>query len=477
MSELRVYYLKPYIGSSSLVIGCLTVIVIFFLAFYRVCYAMLPLVLFLGLRPSPLPNTFYLQTVHLHKWVSRVVVLVGLVHGILYFIFFVQNDRIPRLFKFYNFLGVITLFMMLALGLTSLKPFRRRFYTWFYRLHYPFAWLTVILGCIHARPGTNLLTFWCVAILIGQIVYRVSTSKTTNIEEHAITHNLKFAILPRSVMPEYFPVGSHLRVSHSLRNPLTWISPTHPYTIASHPSDSEVRLLVRETKFKFAPSPNSSFGSGQVSVSGPYSSIDDTVFNTAHQVLIITGGAGLSFGAAVYRGLKINGINEVKLIWIVKAKSELSALQMLGVDSNVSVFVTGRASKNRSATADDDFDLELEDLLEEDNDGTAKDAFELLSEAEEEGFDDFVSSATLTPGEAATSFTSIKDKNELSGISIHKGRPVLSTEIKEFFSDAEIAAGNSWVVACGPEGLVNDAKKWTEKQSTDLIFHGEKYVM
>lgn len=30
MSELRVYYLKPYIGSSSLVIACLTVIVIFF---------------------------------------------------------------------------------------------------------------------------------------------------------------------------------------------------------------------------------------------------------------------------------------------------------------------------------------------------------------------------------------------------------------------------------------------------------------
>jgi predicted ferric reductase len=446
------------------------------MAFSRVCYAMLPLALFLGLRPSPLPNTFYLQTVHLHKWVSRAVVLVGLVHGIMYFIYFVQNDRIHKLFKFYNFLGVITLFMMLALGLTSLKPFRQRFYSWFYRLHYPFAWLTVILGCIHARPGTNLLTFWCFAILIGQIVYRVLTSKNTDIEEHAITHNLKIAILPRSVMPEYFPVGSHLRVSHSLRNPLTWISPTHPYTIASHPSDNEVRLMVRETRFKLASSPNSSFSSGQFSVSGPYPSIDDTMFNTARKVLIITGGAGLSFGAAVYRGLKINGINEVKLIWIIKAKSELPALQMLGVGSSVSVFVTGRASKN-SLAAGDDFDLELEDLLEEDENVTAKDAFELLSEAEEDGLDDLVDSATLIAGEDAAAVTLAEGKDELPGISVHKGRPVLATEIKEFFSDTEIAAGKNWVVACGPEGLVNDAKKWTEKQSTDLIFHGEKYVM
>ncbi|KAF5100525.1 hypothetical protein D0Z00_001253 [Geotrichum galactomycetum] len=274
-------------------------------------------------------------------------------------------------------------------------------------------------------------------------------------------------------MPEYFPVGSHLRVSHSLRNPLTWVSPTHPYTIASHPSDNEVRLMVRETKFKLASSPNSSFSSGQFSVSGPYPSIDDTVFNTARKVLIITGGAGLSFGAAVYRGLRINGINEIKLIWIVKSKTELPALHMLGVGRNVSVFVTGRASKNRSAV-DDDFDLELEDLLEEDENGATKDAFELLSEAEEEDFDDLMDGATLAVGEAVATASA---KNELPDISIHKGRPVLSTEIREFFGDAEIAAGNNWVMACGPEGLVNDAKKWTEKQSTDLIFHGEKYVM
>lgn len=435
---------------------------------------MLPLVLFLGLRPSPLPNTFYLQTIHLHKWISRAVVLVGLFHSIMYLIYFVQNDKVPRIFKFFNFLGVITLFMMLTLGLTSLKPFRSRYYAWFYALHYPFAWLSVILGCIHARPGTNLLTFWCVAILVGQIIYRFLTSKNIVIKEQVITHNLKIAILPRRVMPEYFSVGSHLRLSFSLRNPLSWLLPTHPYTIASHPSENDIRLLVRETKFKLASSPNSSFNSGIFSVSGPYSSIDDTLLNTARKVLIVSGGVGLSFGAAIYKGLKINGTNQVKLIWIIKAKTELPALQMLGIDRNVSVFVTGRASKNRSAIPEDDFDLELEDLLDEEEEGTTKDTFELLGNTNNTSFDDSPQTSTFMANEVGASS---ETKDEKIEINIYKGRPVIATEMQKFFSESDFAIGHNWVVACGPENLVKDAEKWTKKQHTNLIFHGEKYVM
>lgn len=426
---------------------------------------MLPVVLFLALRPSPLPNTSYLQTLHLHKWISRLVVLAGVVHGIGYFVFFVLNGKIAKTFKFDNFLGVIAMFLMIIMGLSSLKPFRRRFYSVFYYIHYPFAWLTVILGCFHARPGVNLLTFWCIAVLVGQIMYRIVASRRVQLEETPISTTLKVITLPRALLPDYFYIGSHIRLSKPLTSPLTWITPSHPFTIASHPSDDNVKLLVRESSFKLK---DGDF----YSLSGPFPTANTALFNSARKVLIFAGGSGLSFGAAVYRGLQINANADVKLIWMTKSKGELPALKLLGVEE-ASVYITGRlgAMSELSEAGPDDSEFELEDLLDDEDE--PEDMFETFvsdgSYGKDEG--DFQNSTSASG--SSTEHDYIKSS---SRIQIHKGRPDLRTEATMFFSDSDIEKPGTWVIACGPEGLVKEVANWAKKFS-NVQFHGEKYVM
>lgn len=419
---------------------------------------MLPVILFLGMRPSPLPNTAYLQTIILHKWVSRLVVVTGLVHGGAFLVYFIREHKFSHTFKFDNFLGVIILIMMLTMGITSLKPIRRRFYGFFYYIHYPFAWLTVILGCIHARPGVSLLTFWCVLVLVSQIVYRIMNSKRVQIEEHSITPTLKLITLPRSVVPDYFLIGSHVRLSKPLTSPLTWVTPSHPYTIASHPSDDSVKLLVREFKYQLVSNEN-------CSLTGPFPTVSSSLFNSAKKVLIFAGGSGLSFGAAVYRGLQINATAEVKLIWMIRSKAEIAALELLEIDA-ADVFVTGRI-RALAAPSGGDSDFELEDLLDEEEDE--------VNDASESHFVGNSSAEGESPNSPSLSEPEF-DQKDSSRIRIHKGRPDLRNEAMEYFSEADLKDSGSWVIACGPEGLVKEIRRWSRKQP-NIQFHGEKYVM
>lgn len=426
---------------------------------------MLPVVLFLGMRPSPLPNIAYLQTLLLHKWISRLVVLAGLTHGVAYLAVFVAHGTVSHAFKFDNVLGIIALCLMLVMGISSLKPLRRRFYAAFYYIHYPFAWLTVVLGCFHARPGVNVLTFWCILVLASQIVYRVLSSKKIQIEEYSITPTLKIITLPRHVLPDYFHIGSHIRLSRPLSSPWTWITPSHPYTIASQPSDDDVKLLVRECSFKLA-------DNSEYSLIGPFPTVDSALFNTARKVLIFAGGSGLSFGAAVYRGLQMNANAEVKLVWLIKNKAELPALELLQVEE-ASVYVTGRLRAQGETLDGSEYHLELEDLLDEEAEGDH--VFKMTEdeddEAENHGESSESSNSTLISG--TSEFT---PKLEPSRIKLHKGRPDLRTEATEFFLETDINDPGTWVIACGPEGLVKEVGNWAKKHS-NIQFHGEKYVM
>lgn len=305
---------------------------------------MLPLVLFLSLRPSPLPSVAYIEAIQLHKWISRIVVLAGFLHSLAYLAHFVNSKRLDKLFRIKNFLGLIILIFMLTMAIASLKPIRRRFYRLFYYLHYPLAWLVVGLTIIHARPSVYILAFWCFALLIGQIVFRVVTSYKVEdgVSVYQISQTLKLVILPRNVLPNYFTMGSHVRLSRPLTRVSAWINPTHPYTIASLPEDSEVRLLVREPsqKPKFAISSNE-----KLSITGPYPSVAADIYAHAQKVLVFAGGSGLSYGASVYRGLERKGV-EVKLVWMVRNRSEITALGLLEV-SHADVYITSGGVRSR----------------------------------------------------------------------------------------------------------------------------------
>lgn len=489
---------------------------------------MFPLVVFLSLRPSPLPSVTYLEAIQLHKWISRLVVGTGLVHSIAYLVHLIKNGKSHKIIKFKNFLGLIAMVLMLVMAIFSLKPIRRRSYKLFYYLHYPLAWAVTIIIIVHARPGVYLLAFWTIAILVAQIVYRLFTTTTTTVQTYQISPTLKEVILPRSVMPTYFSIGTHVRITSPPTKLSAWINPTHPYTIASLPEDSEVRLLVREGGFKFR-------NSDTISVIGQYPSIASDVYANASKVLIFAGGSGLSYGASVYRGLEMRGI-KVKLVWLVRNKAEITALGLLEV-SKADVYVTMGGENSKKKIQDtDSLDLELDELLDyQENDmfegdtvlpsspqepkqlGHDADDFRLDgdSEEEEEEDDEYYrnigtsvsmsndhhTNSTLYLNETArasgsrinehgeiSSSSSIKRKNSvidednensplnsLKGIKIYRGRPDFRLISNEYFR-SDIDGEGSWVVACGPEGLVDQVETWANKYS-NINFFGEKYVL
>lgn len=404
----------------------------------RVCYSLLPLTFFLSLRPSPLPNTYYINLLFLHKWVSRSVVVLAGVHGVCYLTYFIQAGKIGKTFKLLNLLGVIALLGFIVVGVTSLKPIRKKAYRLFYGLHYPLSIACLLLGAIHARPGVLMLLTWCVFILTGQIFYRVFTSQRVYLSIEHISSGLLCITLPRPVLPDYFDIGSHIRLSAgSLWHPKSWISPTHPYTIASLPSDEDVKLLIRRGKLFDS-------GSEQFTLSGPFSSkTSHTIFKeeTTHKnVVVFAGGSGLSFAAPIVRRLASED-NTVKLVWLIRDRSDYPALQALQLSDmkDVSVYITGSSNKSNYKELDDmDF---------------------VLDDEEEMGYE--------------TDDMMLDDEDELQ--ILHHGRPNFSLVTEGFFNGPP---ESNWVVSCGPSSLVNDVQKWVrETKKSSVQFIGEKYAL
>ena len=57
----------------------------------------LPTILFLTLRPSPLPHTLYLTLIPIHKWLSRLIIIQSVIHTVLYLGYFQKRTRPKRL--------------------------------------------------------------------------------------------------------------------------------------------------------------------------------------------------------------------------------------------------------------------------------------------------------------------------------------------------------------------------------------------
>ncbi|ANB11321.1 Aim14p [Sugiyamaella lignohabitans] len=338
----------------------------------RITFAIVPLILFLSLKPSPLPNTYYVKLLTFHKWIARSAVLTGSLHGILYTAYFIRQGTTVKILKVDNLLGVVLLLGFLVVFITSLRPIRTRYYRLFYALHYPLAWVFLIIASFHARPGVGFLALWSAFILLGQAFYRVFTSRTIRIiENYQVSPTLYSVTLPRDIMPDYFPAGSHIRLGkRSLWSPLSWLEPTHPYTIASLSSDeANIRLLIRKTNFtiqngvhytisgpfasriaqELSPSTSSSSDGGADSGVG-YKAVGDG----ARKVVVFAGGSGLSFAAPLVRELSSMGI-AYRLIWITRDKTDLKALELLEI-SAADVYITGNNPNSSSNVYSDILD-------------------------------------------------------------------------------------------------------------------------
>ncbi|CAI4045868.1 hypothetical protein SKDZ_12G1000 [Saccharomyces kudriavzevii ZP591] len=323
----------------------------------RISVALMPPLLFLTLRPSPLPHTLYLALLPLHKWISRIVVLESVLHTWFYLYYMYINDALyVKMRKLPNIYGVIALGLFLLIAITSIRYARRWSYRVFYYVHYISTWLIVVLLHYHARPGISYYTTLNVIILTGQIVYRLYISNITRATVVPISSSLSLLEFPLADLPKR-PIlpGGHLRINIYHRNFLRrWLSHLipfqHPFTIASIPSDNLVRLIIRnghfplrtnekyyitgafEPELSFISKPSTPFDITTRSSKNPFRNNSSALINSplnfiikAQRVFMCVGGSGISFGLPLLRILNFNGVN-VRLLWVSRDYKDLEVL-------------------------------------------------------------------------------------------------------------------------------------------------------
>lgn len=361
----------------------------------RISVALMPPLLFLTLRPSPLPDTLYLSLIPIHKWISRVVVVESLLHTVFYLWYMADNNTLFKLKKLANVYGVIAMVLFFLIAITSLKKIRRMHFRFFYFVHYISTWATVILLHFHARPGVPYYTTMNCAILISQIAYRLYHTKLTTITRVEISQSLslvEFPVEDLSIKP-ILP-GSHIRINKHHKNWLKrWflflIPLQHPFTVASLPTDLTVRLVIRNGRFQlvsnekyyvtgvfnprltFMSKPKmpslrrstsrfsllAKFGVRQTPNpfhlnAGPLS-LSPLAFNTnVRKVLMCVGGSAISFALPLLRILKFNGVN-VRLIWVSRDINDLKLLNHFKFNfDGMQIYISGLSGNENEIEID-----------------------------------------------------------------------------------------------------------------------------
>lgn len=347
----------------------------------RLSVALMPPLLFLTLRPSPLPETLYLSLIPIHRWLSRVVVVESLLHTILYFWFMHLKGSLMKVFKPANFAGVIAMLLFGLIGVTSVSKMRRWNFQVFFYVHYLSTWATVVLLHYHARPSIPFYTFLNVAILLWQIIYRVSHTKVTTVTTVPISPTLTLVEFPKDDLSSkpILPSG-HVRLSQQHSNWLKWlfhqlVPLQHPYTIASLPTDDIVKLIVRNSSFPlvsngkyrvtgaFEPRLNfmSKVKPGQnlrtTNSSGNLNSASLLFSPLAYKIharraLICVGGSAISFALPLLRILNFNGVT-VKLIWASKDYRDLKVLNHFKHNfEGMEIYVSGATGSEQDIQID-----------------------------------------------------------------------------------------------------------------------------
>lgn len=439
----------------------------------KIPVALLPAVYFLSLRPSPLPRTFYLQLLPLHKWLSRIAVFLMVAHGLVYTVVYAKQTKLAKLLKLGNISGACALLLFVAIGLSSLKPIRRRFYNVFYGIHYISAWLTLPLLWYHSK-STRPYVYFSVTILISQAIYRIATSRHVRLPVQYVSPSMFFISIPRNQLPKsmqrYFSPGSHLRVSNPLYCFGTWLQSSHPYTIASLPQDPHLTLVIRKTTF---PIKLRRF----YALTGPYSSIPCSFFEDVNRGLVnralfIAGGTGIAFCAPIMRYLRSMNI-PVKLLWAIRDVKDVQVLETLGlcdaalVHDQIEVYVTRGGNLGEALGLPTPWYIDDELNVEVDDDCCGGGEFKpLLNEHDkllENYTDEF--SAPARPDFSRIMFSSrpvlnLRIKSWLFGVPVDSNTCCCLDQLMEFRQDLD--PEGRWVLASGAETLVGHTQKWAD---------------
>ncbi|QLL34290.1 hypothetical protein HG536_0G01490 [Torulaspora globosa] len=457
---LLVLFLTPFYGHYSLAHQTS----VYIKRLGRLSYVLLTLNLILNLRPNWLLYRDYTYTdfIPLHKWLSRIIVLIAMVHGILFLIYWgVKDERsvLSELKKAKNFVGLIVMIEAGLLLLFSLGPARRLNYNLFFATHNIFTLSLIFLTAIHARPGVGVpylgINIFILAVhLISKTVFARSTDLLGKYTDYRNT-NLVAVQLPRAALADAFEPGCHIRISPFRRiNPLYWLLPSHPFTVASMPSDSTVDLIIAENKhprsFKLE------MGARYTIINNYNPAIPRLCLSSATRVSIVCGGSGISFGLPLYRYFKeLHPVDYLHFVWLTRDRYQLKVLEDLLKESSFDgsadfhIFITRDLdSMEQEQQEQDDIDLE----------------FELESFTPEQ----------LDENGAVVGDTASSMGTKIKAASVNLGRRINWAVDLSNFVDASVT-DTTWLLTCGPITLIDAGRQYAA--GNGINFASEIYAL
>ncbi|KAI3405246.2 AIM14 [Candida oxycetoniae] len=432
----------------------------------RIAYSLIPMNIYLILR---FPNSFnwnsgyYLQNLNQHKWLSRVIFILSLLHAVGFTYKWIKEGTISKFVKFFNFLGVLTLLPFMLLIIVSIRYMRRKWYFGFYIIHNITSWLMVILITFHARPGVLLFGISSLILLALQLYlrfangYRVNATKVIDVP----SSSLQIVEIPT---PQNFPLwlpASHLRINYPLSNARSWIGATHPYTIASIHEDgnNSLTLITKKTTFQFMQH------LGYL-ITGPYPALPPPFYTSAQVVNIVCGGSGISFGLPIFQFFKSSNHEAtiVNLVWCVRNKADLFIVRKFDL-TGAQIYVTSPVSQEQEEEQANIPEFVIHDEHHEENHGLLEENIELQSIKGQDDDDEF--------DKQKPDFLNNNNNNNNNNFKF--GRPKLDEVFAIDNPTITYDPKCSWVLACGPDGLIKDAKIWAKEH--DYEFFYEKYEM
>ncbi|KAK6873183.1 putative metalloreductase AIM14 [Candida tropicalis] len=449
----------------------------------RIAYCLLPLNIYLILRPTNcvyLKPGYYLENLSLHKWLSRLISICTLIHAIGYFYKWNKEGKILiKSFRFLNFLGIVVFVMFAVLIIVSIRILRRKYYSLFYIIHNITAWSMVVLIIFHARPGVTIFGIICLILMCYQLLYlRFYKSYPVN--------NLKIVDIPMSTLqiikipkPSNFPTwlpGSHVRLNYTTSNIKSWINSSHPFTIANIPEDGVNYLsLVIKKPGNFIIDQYLTY-----LLTGPYISIDYPFYNSANLINIICGGSGISFGLPILNHYKsLNSNIPIKLIWCVRNRNDCFIMNQLDM-TNVEVFITsaGDSSSDEQSPSSSSYQPVPLFVVDDEQDESHAKVEQTQGEEEVDGLlnqDENGIPLQSMKKESSPKKEEEEDEEKSSKDVFKYGRPKFDEVFAIDDPTLNPNYNDSWVIACGPDQLIEDAKYWSQEKG--YRFFSEKYEM
>ncbi|GMM50209.1 putative ferric-chelate reductase [Starmerella bacillaris] len=425
----------------------------------RFCVALMPSLYLVTIYPSPLPRSFYLQLLPIHKFISRVVVVIMLLHAIGYTYVYYSSGTLGKLYLLPNKLGILAFFVFLMMGVLSIRQVRRRSFELFYQSHVIGAWLCLPLLRWHSRPKSDWYLYPCLFMMIFQVILKLRHSTKVRLRVQCISPTLLLISIPKTQVPPSkfwnWPVCSHLRLSGPYSNILNWVRSTHPYTIASLPDDNAIKLVVRPGDYQVKMRQD-------YTIFGPHACLPNYMLHQIHslltrRVMIIVGGTGIAFGAPMMRYLHTHGTS-ARLIWAIRNPQDAKILPQLGLhdevlQGNVEIYYTGEPLTDETMMIKDDEMVTIkasDEWCDEDDDRPAN-SREITKDSILSQYSKFMYNSRP--------HLNLRLKSWLYGYSLDDYDCCCADRVLDSCPEDRLGA---WVFACGNPQMCKSAKKWAE---------------